>query len=288
MSSRWLKWLKWLILWIPTVTIGLWEYLRHTLLLPFVSMELGNVLAPIFVFLITLTLLRPLFAKLEQMQESLQRERIAKAASEERGLLARELHDGISQSLFMLSVKLDKLERVTEDPDARSAAEEIKHTVRQMYEDVRQQVGHLHNAPMPANQSWLQGIHHLTSEMEKSSGIRTSVEWHLDEGALSHKQKVELLAIMREALMNVQKHARAGRVVIRGGLRGEQKHGGGAFFCQIEDDGIGTTDEALNAKGKYGLKMMRSRAEAMKWRLTAAGADPHGTIVTVEGRGLAK
>lgn len=48
------KWLKWLILWIPTVAIGLWEYLRHTLLLPFISMELGNLHAPVFVFLITI------------------------------------------------------------------------------------------------------------------------------------------------------------------------------------------------------------------------------------------
>lgn len=68
------KWLKWLILWIPTVAIGLCEHLRHTLLLSFISMELGNLLAPVFVFLITLTLLRALFAKLEQIAGNLKQQ----------------------------------------------------------------------------------------------------------------------------------------------------------------------------------------------------------------------
>ncbi|WP_141500430.1 sensor histidine kinase [Paenibacillus luteus] len=277
------KWLKWLILWIPTVTIGLWEYLRHTFLLPVISMDLGNVLAPVFVFLITLTLLRALFAKLEQTQETLQRERVVKAAFEEREQLARELHDGISQSLFMLSVKLDKLERSQIDSDTKQTTEEIKRTVRHVYDDVRQSIANLHDAPLPADMSWMQSIHHLTTEMEQTSGIRTSVEWHVQEGVLSHKQKVELLAIMREALMNAQKHAKAEQIMIRG----ESETGSGQstshFRCSIIDDGISVSADKLFVKGKYGVKMMQDRAEAMGWSVTVQPANPRGTIVEIIG-----
>lgn len=285
------KWLKRLILWIPTVTIGLWEYVRHAILLPYVSMELGNVLAPVLVFVVTLTLLRSLFARLEQTRESLHRERVAKAAFEEREQLARELHDGISQSLFMLSVKLDRLERETSDPKAQATTQEIKSTVRRVYDDVRQQVESLHHTPLPAKQPWLQSIHHLTAEMEQTSSIQTTVEWNVKEDAFTPKQKVELLAIMREALMNVQKHARAGRVVVRGGelpQSGIADGSAAAFYCEIEDNGIGASSALLDKQGTYGLKMMRARAEAMRWSLDVSQASPQGTIVTIRGRGTAK
>lgn len=277
------KWLKRLILWIPTALIGLWEYLRHTLLLPFISMELGNWLAPVFVFLVTLTLLRGLFAKLEQMQESLQSERVAKAAFEEREQLARELHDGISQSLFLLSVKLDKLERAESGEAARQTTEQIRQTVRRVYDDVRHSIASLHAAPLPPGQSWMQSIHHFTLEMEQASGIRTTVDWRVRDGMLTHKQKVELLAIIREALMNVRKHAQAGQVVICG-TGGSQGMAPDAFRCTIEDDGIGVEERLLNGRGKYGVKMMRDRAEAMGWSLSVLQAQPKGTVIEIAGR----
>lgn len=282
------KWLKWLILWIPTVAIGLWEYLRHALLLPFISMDLGNLLAPVFVFIITLTLLRALFAKLEQTQETLQRERIVKAALEEREQLARELHDGISQSLFMLSVKLDKLERAESASDAQQTTDQIRKTVRHVYDDVRQSIANLHDAPLPADMSWMQSIHHLTVEMEQTSGIQTTVEWHVQDGLLSYKQKVELLAIMREALMNVQKHAKAKQIVIQGEGIGSSDKTPNTFRCSILDDGIGAEKEKLHGKGKYGVKMMQERAAAMGWTMTVQQTKPQGTEVEIIGRSDAK
>jgi signal transduction histidine kinase len=282
------KWLKWLILWIPTVAIGLWEYLRHTLLLPFISMDLGNLLAPVFVFIISLTLLRALFAKLEQTQETLQKERIVKAALEEREQLARELHDGISQSLFMLSVKLDKLERAQSASDAQQTTDQIRRTVRHVYDDVRQSIANLHDSPLPADMSWMQSIHHLTAEMEQTSGVHTKVEWHVQEGLLSYKQKVELLAIMREALMNIQKHAKAKHILIQGEGDRRSDRTQNVFRCSIVDDGIGAAQEKLHGKGQYGVKMMQDRAAAMGWTMTVQQAKPQGTIVEIIGRSDSK
>lgn len=61
--------IKRLILWTPTVLTAAWEYARHTFLLPYVSMDTGNVISPILVFLVTVTLLSKLFAMLENVQE---------------------------------------------------------------------------------------------------------------------------------------------------------------------------------------------------------------------------
>lgn len=103
--------IKWLILLLPTLTIALWEYVRHAFLLPYISMDMGNVLSPLLVFFVTLVFVRYLFSILEKMQEELRQEKEKKAALIEREKLARELHDGIAQSLFLLSVKMNKFGR---------------------------------------------------------------------------------------------------------------------------------------------------------------------------------
>ena len=69
------KQIKWLILITPTVTIALWEYLRHEFLLSYITMEMGNFLSPLFVFIVTLVFLRHLFSVLERMQEELRGEK---------------------------------------------------------------------------------------------------------------------------------------------------------------------------------------------------------------------
>jgi two-component system nitrate/nitrite sensor histidine kinase NarQ len=99
------KQIKWMILLIPTLTVGLWEYVRHQFLLPYISMNLGNWLTPVIVYVVSITLLTRLFLILERIQKELEHERAAKVALESREKLAKELHDGIAQSLFLLSVK---------------------------------------------------------------------------------------------------------------------------------------------------------------------------------------
>lgn len=279
------RWLKWLILWIPTVVIGLWEYVRHAFLLPYISMELGNWLAPVFVFLITLTLVRRLFAKLEAMQDSLKRQQVVKAAFEEREQLARELHDGISQSLFMLSVKLNKLDRAESEADASKAMEGVRHTVRHVYEDVRQSISNLQNIPQPSDSTWLQSIHQLASELEQAQGIAVTVDSKLYDGLLTNRQKVELLAILREALMNVQKHAGASAVTIQAEHHGALNVPVPAFSCVIEDDGKGATEEELQELGKYGIRMMRERAKAMGWKLIISPSELGGIRIEITGGG---
>ncbi|MDF2836115.1 MAG: two-component system sensor histidine kinase [Paenibacillus sp.] len=277
------KWLRGLILWAPTAVIGLWEYVRHTFLLPYVSMDLGNVLAPIIVFIVSLTLLRPLFGKLEMMQEALKREQVGKAALEEREQLAKELHDGISQSLFMLSVKLDHLDRAESKEEAGRTMEGIRGTVRHVYDNVRQSIASLQEPPAAARADWLQSAQQLAEELESASGTIAAVEWEIADCWFSRKEKVELLAIMREALMNIRKHSGASKAYIRADIVRENGHFA-EFRCVVEDDGAGCREEELTAKGKYGVKMMRERAASMGWTLRYGHREPSGTIINIEGR----
>ncbi|XEC93482.1 sensor histidine kinase [Paenibacillus tarimensis] len=281
------KHIKWLILWIPTMTIGLWEYVRHTVLLPYLSMELGNVLAPFIVLIVTVTLLRKLFAHLEETQDALRREQILKAALEEREQLARELHDGISQSLFLLSVKLDRLEQADNEEAVRSQTEQIRETVRHVHSDVRQSIAGLHTAPVVTDKPWLQSIQTLIEDMRQSSGLKITLDWQLSDAYLSAKEKVELFAIIREALLNVQKHARATEASVRCYAIEED---GGGLSCSVIDNGVGIAEHRLRAPGCYGLRMMESRAGAMGWEIHIGAWDrgageEGGTKVEIRSKG---
>ncbi|SDW42466.1 sensor histidine kinase [Paenibacillus sp. CF384] len=254
--------IKWFILWTPTLTIALWEYLRHTFLLPYVSMDLGNALAPVIVMTVTATLLIKLFRMLESTNDSLQQAKAAEAAFMEREQLARELHDGISQSLFLLSVKLDKLEQAKDDEAVKETTQQLRRTVRHVYEDVRQSIASLRSEPSRTDVQWMQAVRDMAEELRRG-GLAVELDWQLTEGKLSGKEKVELLAIVREAMLNVRKHANASYLAVHAW---PDSDGGSGFRCTIEDDGIGAEPAQLMAKGRYGIRMMQDRAKAMGWQ----------------------
>ncbi|MBO9607282.1 MAG: sensor histidine kinase [Paenibacillaceae bacterium] len=262
--------IKGLILIIPTLTIGLWEYVRHQLLLPYMSMEMGNVLAPFIVFGVSVTLLRMLFKRMEGTQEELQRERASKAALVERERLARELHDGIAQSLFLLSVKVDRLERrFAGDPDGQEPLKDVRElhkTVRQTDEYVRQAIAGLRSSPAADTRPWIESIRSLALSFERDTGVKAHVAWQLPEEGLSSREKVELYAAVREALQNVRKHTDAGNVWIEADAEGQ------GWLCRITDDGseaagadwpqIGREAAAAN---RYGLRIIGERAAELGW-----------------------
>lgn len=254
------KQVKWLILIIPTITIGFWEYVRHQFLLPFISMEMGNWLATLIVFLVTITLLIKLFSIMEKMQDELNQVKAIKVALSEREKISRELHDGIAQSLFLMSIKASQLEKKYEY-DAESF-KDLKKIVHHVNEYVRQAISNIRYLPNPDSVSWSRLLHSVVSQFESETGLKVTVNWTLADELLSSKEKVELYACIREALINIRKHANATQVWI------ESKVDSIGWICTIEDDGkgfMGDPFEQLNSH--FGLKIMKERAEEMNWLL---------------------
>ncbi|MEK3916251.1 sensor histidine kinase [Paenibacillus sp. FSL H7-0331] len=252
--------IKSLILIIPTLTIGLWEYIRHAYLLPYISMELGNWLAPLIVFLVTMTLLRQLFLMMEFLQEQLQQEQAAKAALEEREQIAKELHDGIAQSLFLLTVKVDRLEQ-DDTKDRQEPYQSFRKTVHQINEYVRQAIANLRYPPVLKSLPWMESLHNLVKEFKNDTSVTAKLDWRLHDEKLSLKEKVELYATLREALINVYKHANAKQAWITG----EEKPGG--WTCRVKDDGQGFVPDSPDTSKGFGLTIMKERAQEMGWYL---------------------
>jgi two-component system nitrate/nitrite sensor histidine kinase NarQ len=266
------KQIKWLILIIPTLTIGAWEYVRHEFLLPYISMELGNWLAPLIVLMVSLLFLTKLFRMIEHNQEELNRAKALQAVMEEREKIARELHDGIAQSLFFLNVQVTQLERMEQAEGLPIAR--LKESVHRANDYVRQAIANLRHAADVDRNPWLQGVESLIDELRRETDLQFEANWTLPESLLSPKEKVELLAIVREALLNCYKHAEATRVR----LLAETIPGG--WWCRIADNGRGFDPQAAGAGDHYGLRMMRDRAGKMGWRLNIERINGE-TVVTI-------
>ncbi|MGZ9583465.1 sensor histidine kinase [Paenibacillus marinisediminis] len=268
--------IKRLILWTPTITIGLWEYIRHAFLLPYISMDMGNFLAPVIVFLVSLIMHKKLFALLDEVQRKLGREQRNKAALEERERLAQELHDGIAQSLFLLSVKIDRLEASSGD-DYAQQLERLRQTVRHVHDDVRQAITSLHHHPDEASFSWASALHQMIADIKQEAEWEPDVNWQLDDEWLMMKEKITLFSCIREALTNIRKHAQASEVKLYA-RRTEE-----GFLCEIRDNGVGFTDDPFSIKGKFGLKMMRDRVRHMGWSMVIIRQEQETVVQICKG-----
>ncbi|MGQ8873739.1 sensor histidine kinase [Paenibacillus sp. TSA_86.1] len=253
------KQIKWMILLIPTITVGLWEYIRHQSLMPYLSMDAGNWLTPVIVYLVSVTLLSRLFRMLEGARAALEQERASKTALEARDQLARELHDGISQSLFLLSVKTDKAGRSLAGTNHEQDIREIQKTVHEVNTYVRQAIAQLRYVPSPAADPEAIALQAQVESIVNDTVPEANLEWNLTEVSFSAKEQVELLACIREALLNVRKHAQATKVEVHA------EHDSSHWSVHVCDNGSGIQGDPMLLRDRYGLRITKERAEQMGW-----------------------
>ncbi|WP_151734859.1 sensor histidine kinase [Paenibacillus tengchongensis] len=271
------------ILLLPTVMVGIWEVVRHQFLMPYISMDMGNYLTPLLVLVSSMALLLPLFSLLERNQRELERKRAEMLALEAREQLAGELHDGIAQSLFLLSVRIDKLEHSRRKGEVTNESiEQLRQTVHEVNRYVRQAIANL-KLPLSGEQSFTlaESVKAQLARLAREAMIEASLDWKLDDAALSAKDKAELLSCIREAMINVRKHTRADKVAISG--YGDER----SWSVTVSDNGAGIGHaDPFAVQGSYGLRIMRERAERMGWKL-ALTSGPEGTTVEIAKGGEA-
>lgn len=275
--------IKLLILLIPTLMVGIWEFVRHQFLMPYISMDMGNYLTPVLVFVFSIVLLLPLFRMMERNQLELEQKRAATSAMEAREGLAKELHDGMAQSLFLLSVRIDRLEQNHKNGTVSTEnVDQIKKTVHEVNRYVRQAIASL-KVPVSgsADFSLERSVQEQLGRIAAEVMIEVSLDWHLPEDALNSKEQAELLSCIREAIINVRKHTRAGRVVVSGA--GDKRR----WKVSVADNGAGIEHEdPFKVAGSYGLQIMRERVESMGWHLSLTSG-PDGTTVEIAKGGMA-
>ena len=198
------------------------------------------------------------------------------AVAEERGLLARELHDSIAQALAFLKIQVQLLRGAMRRSDAgaaQAAVDELDTGVRECTADVRELLVHFRTRTsdediVPALRTTLQKFQH-------QSGLATHLDVHGAGVPLAADVQVQLLHVVQEALSNVRKHAGASQVWLdvfqQPGWRIEVRDDGRGF------DGPGTTLDETHV----GLRIMRERAAGIGASVQVDSKPGAGTRVVV-------
>jgi signal transduction histidine kinase len=199
------------------------------------------------------------------------------AIVQERDRIGRDLHDGIIQSLYAVSLSLEDVpEMMASSPvEAEGRVDVAIDSVQASIRELRNFINGLRpeifdGADVPA------GIAALREQFRYNTLIE--IDTDVDGGAardLSPEQGAELLQLVRESLSNAARHAQAKHLVVT--FRREKD----ASTLVVADDGVGFDASGPIAAGHHGLANMRARAEAIGAVMRVETGQGEGTRIIV-------
>jgi PAS domain S-box-containing protein len=198
------------------------------------------------------------------------------AVMEERGRLARELHDSVTQSLYSLTLLAEGYQRSARAGRLERPEEsliELGEIAQQALKEMRLLVHQLRPLALQ-REGLLSALHQRLSAVEKRAGVEARL---VAEDVVELPPPVEeaLYRIAQEALNNALKHATATSVTVY--FRADD----GRVELDVVDDGRGFNPSTIDEQRGMGLVSMRERAEKLGGSLTIDSAPGEGTKVKV-------
>jgi len=178
------------------------------------------------------------------------------AMIQERFRLAREIHDGLAQTLGYLKLQAAQMKNYLSREDygrIQAGFDHYYETLSEAYQDARSAIDGLRLGPAGGQvQTWLE---ESINNFREISDVQIAVRTMDSTSDIPPEVQAQLIRIVQEALNNVRKHARAKHVWVD---CFERDH---YLNLRIEDDGAGFTPEDTGWAYHHGLKGMQERAE---------------------------
>ena len=200
----------------------------------------------------------------------------------ERQRIAMDLHDGVIQSLYGVSLELGALRRSNVPSQGRpagavTAVDTLDRAIAQIgasIESIRKYIFDLRDEALEERNLVL-AARRLAEQFESNSGIPTRLEVGGQVPAMSAAKVTGLLRICQEALANVARHAGATHVRLRIGCAD------GRIELLVVDDGRGFDPGLGGRRQGDGLHNMRERARLLGAELGVESMPGEGTTVRV-------
>jgi two-component system sensor histidine kinase DegS len=207
--------------------------------------------------------------------------KIILAQEEERKRIAREIHDGLAQTMANVVLRTEIAERMLTKHAYSSVKEELsdlKGQVRGGIEEVRKIIFNLR--PMALDDLGLiPALRKFVQDYEEKSRIRTLFELIGKETRLPSGMEVAIYRLVQEAFSNVLKHAHASHITLEVTFQQQM------IKIVVTDNGVGFLVEGLDKKiergNHYGLMGMRERVELLEGRMEIQSEKGAGTKVSL-------
>jgi two-component system, NarL family, nitrate/nitrite sensor histidine kinase NarX len=197
------------------------------------------------------------------------------AVLDERTRLAREIHDGLAQTLAFLKIQSAQMQNYLSQGETERLTSTLQSTYRTLsdaYLDARQAIDNLRRAPSSSLRDWLGDV---LADFRESAGIQVELSAFDVSGDFPPTVQAQLIRIVQEALTNVRKHARASQAQV------SVRTCEGNMLLEVCDNGIGFSPDALDNRLRYGLHGMRERSEMIGADFQIVSQPGQGTVISI-------
>ena len=211
-----------------------------------------------------------------------EKDRLVTVEEDARKKLARNLHDGPTQTIAAIAMRLNYIRMLVEREPAKSLEElkQLEELARKTTKEIRQMLFTLRPLILET-QGLIAALEQLKQKISETDPLPIiHLELNKEAEALLNKEaQGAIFYITEEATTNIRKYARAKNLWIRLNQRGM------TVIAEIEDDGVGFDVAAMEAnyatRGSLGLINLRERATLVKGKTIIKSAPGQGTKVTV-------
>ena len=211
-----------------------------------------------------------------------EKERMVEVQEEARKKLARDLHDGPTQSVAAMAMRVNLARRMM-TKDVKQATDELV-KIEELAHRTTKEIRHMLFTLRPLileSQGLNAALEAMAEKLRETftQNVLINVDEKILEDVEMGKQGV-IFYIIEEATNNARKHANAAHVWVR--LRPFET---GIALLEIEDDGLGFDVAAVNksydTRGSLGMVNLRERAELVNGLLNIDSAPGKGTRIQV-------
>ncbi|HLO33097.1 MAG TPA: histidine kinase [Anaerolineales bacterium] len=211
-----------------------------------------------------------------------EKERMVEVQEEARKKLARDLHDGPTQSVAAMAMRINLARRIL-TKDVKEATNELV-KIEELAHRTTKEIRHMLFTLRPLileSQGLSAALHAMAEKMREtfSQNVIINVDDKILEDMEMGKQGV-IFYIIEEAVNNARKHASAPHIWVR--LRSFET---GIALLEVEDDGLGfdvaAVTKSYDSRGSLGMINLRERAELVNGLLNVDSAPGNGTRVQV-------
>ena len=199
------------------------------------------------------------------------------ALMEERGVIARELHDSLGQLLSFLKIQVNllskELDKTSKSPRAAEQLQEINEGVNTAYVQLRELLSTFRLTIKDPNLG--HAIEAMIEQLRGQTDAEITLDYKLPVQLLGAHQHIHILQLTREATLNAVKHAKAKHIHISCQKISDEK-----VIIDISDDGVGI--EKLKERDQhFGLGIMHERASRLSGVVEFNQNEEGGATVTL-------
>lgn len=194
---------------------------------------------------------------------------------EERGAIARELHDSLAQSLTFMKIQLSRLQSLNNqkenNSDEADIISELREGLNSAYRELRELLTtfRLKIDGKDFNEALVKTILEFNDRTDTNIKYDNQITYY----DLTPNEEIHILQLIREALSNIVQHAEAATATVRINYTPA-----GDIQVNVDDNGIGI-ETGQSKTHHYGLNIMRERAKTLDGKLDIHNNPEGGTSV---------